>query len=118
MPSTKMRTFQPFNVGIARNFVDLAAVFEGRSLMHRTLQLPWRAPRKRTKLPGGEQSANQAGFLPKGLTPSVDGRPNFLRRSESGPFPKSGRLISVSSDISRTSPTVFRSAARRAFWIL
>lgn len=64
------------------------------------------------------KSTNQAGFLPKDLTPSVDGSPNFLRRSESEPFPKSGRLISVSTDISRTSPTVFRSAARRAFWIL
>jgi hypothetical protein len=41
-----------------------------------------------------------------------------MRRSESEPLPKSGRLIRVSSDISRTSPTVFRSAARRAFWIL
>src|SRR6267142_6856271 len=64
------------------------------------------------------KSPNQAGFLPKGLTPSVDGSPNFLRRSESEPFPKFGRLIRVSSDISRTSLTVFRSAARRAFWIL
>src|SRR6266540_3426642 len=52
------------------------------------------------------KSANQAGFLPKDLIPSVDGSPNFLRRSESEPFPKSGRLISVSSDISRTAPTV------------
>jgi OpgC protein len=31
----------------------LAAVFEGRSLLHRTLQLPWRAPRKRTNYPVG-----------------------------------------------------------------
>jgi hypothetical protein len=44
-------------------------------------------------------------------TPSVDGRPNFMRRSESEPLAKSGRLISVSSDVSRTSPTVFRPAA-------
>src|SRR4029079_17360890 len=36
-------------------------------------------------------------------TPSVYGGPNFVRRSESETFPKSGRLISVSSDISRTS---------------
>src|SRR6202022_1200171 len=41
------------------NFVDLTAVFEGRSLLHRTLQLPWRAPRKRTKLPSGELSNQQ-----------------------------------------------------------
>src|SRR5216683_5322142 len=33
--------------------------------------------------PAENKSANQVGFLPKGLTPSVDGRPNFLRRSES-----------------------------------
>jgi len=37
------------------------------------------------------KSANQAGFLPKDLIPSVDGSPNFLRRSESEPFPKYGR---------------------------
>jgi len=41
-----------------------------------------------------------------------------MRRSESEPLAKSGRLISVSSDVFRTSPTVFRSAARREFWIL
>jgi hypothetical protein len=45
------------------------------------------------------KSANQAGFLLTGRTPSVDGRPNFSRRSESEPFPKSGRLISVSSSL-------------------
>jgi hypothetical protein len=41
-----------------------------------------------------------------------------MGRSESEPLAKSGRLISVSSDVFRTSPTVFRSAARREFWIL
>src|SRR5438876_6188436 len=71
----------------------------------------------KTPRQGTNQQIRRA-FLPKDLTPSVYGRPNFLRRSESEPFPKTGRLISVSSDISRTSPTVFRSAARRAFWIL
>src|ERR1700724_3271477 len=38
-----MRTFQPFKCRDRANFVDLAAVFEGRSLLHRTLQLPWQA---------------------------------------------------------------------------
>src|ERR1700738_2442066 len=80
-------------------------------------------PRARNWTPQRAQSqlffsANQVGFLLNGLTPSVDGRPNFSRRSESEPFPKSGRLISVASDASRTWPTVFRSAVRRAFWIL
>jgi hypothetical protein len=41
----------------------LAAVFEGRSHMHRTLQLPWRTPRKRTKLPSAELSNQQSGRL-------------------------------------------------------
>jgi hypothetical protein len=43
-----------------------------------------------------------------GRTPSVDGRPNFSRSAASDPVPQSGRLISVSSDTSRTSPTVFQ----------
>jgi hypothetical protein len=38
-------------------------------------------------------------FLLSGLTPSVDGNPNFARAPASGPFPKSGRLMSVSSDL-------------------
>jgi hypothetical protein len=49
-------------------------------------------------------AVNQAGFLSNGLTASHEGKPNFLRRSESEPLPKSGRLISFSSDTSRTSP--------------
>lgn len=57
-------------------------------------------------------------LLTNGRTPWLDGRPNFSRRSESDALPKSGRLMSVSSDISRTSPTVFRSAALSALWIL
>jgi hypothetical protein len=35
-------------------------VFDGRDLLHRTLQLPWRAPRK---LPSGELSNQQSGRL-------------------------------------------------------
>src|SRR6266852_982155 len=78
MPSTKMRTFQPFNVGIERNFVALAAVFEGRSLMHRTLHLPWRAPRKRTKLPGGEQISKSGGLFAQGSNPVGRRQAQFL----------------------------------------
>jgi hypothetical protein len=42
---------------------------------------------------------NQVDFLLSGLTPSVDGSLNFARSAASDPFPKSGRLMSVSSDI-------------------
>src|SRR6266849_9988768 len=99
MPSTKMRTFQPFNVGIARNFVDLAAVFEGRSLMHRTLQLPWRAPRKRTKLPGGEQIGKSGGLFAQGSMPV---NASFRKRSSSsgvhGGLPTTGVISSPELD--------------------
>src|ERR1700676_2574354 len=68
--------------------------------------------KKKPNLPQGSRkplgSLNQVAFLFIGLTPSVDGRPNFLRRSESEPLPKSGRPISISSDIWRTSPTAAR----------
>src|ERR1700730_2773442 len=57
------------------------------------------------------KSANQAGFLPRGLTPSVDGRPSVSRRWATEAVPKSGRANNASSDISRTCPTVFRPAA-------
>ena len=47
-------------IGCMRSAIagGLAAVFEGRSHMHRTLQLPWRTPRKRTKLPSAECANN------------------------------------------------------------
>jgi hypothetical protein len=60
---------------------------------------------------------SQAGFLPRGLIPSVDGRPSVSRRWATEAFPKSGRLSNASSDVSRTSPTVFRPAANSAFFI-
>ena len=55
--------------------------------------------KKKPNLPQGWRkplgSLNQVAFLLIGLTPSVDGRPNFLRRSESEPLPKSeGRSAS------------------------
>src|ERR1700720_2376292 len=64
------------------------------------------------------KSANQAGFLPDGPTPSVDGRPSVSRRWATEAFPKSGRLSNASSDISRTSPTVWRPAATNTLRIL
>src|SRR5260370_19188544 len=51
------------------------------------------------------------GFLLSGLTPSVDGRPSVSRRWAAEVFPRSWQLSSVSSEISRTSPTVLRLAA-------
>jgi hypothetical protein len=57
------------------------------------------------------------GFGPRGLTPSVDGRPNLSRSWATEVFPKSGSASSAASDISRTSPTVFRPAANKAFSI-
>src|SRR5258708_30363238 len=51
------------------------------------------------------------GFLLSGLTPSVDGRPSVSRRWATEVFPRSWKLSSVSSEISRTSPTVLRPAA-------
>jgi hypothetical protein len=56
-------------------------------------------------------------FGTPGRTPSVDGRPNIVRNWMTDPFPKWGSLSRSSSDISRTSPTVFRPAAKSAFLI-
>ena len=61
--------------------------------------------------------ANQAGFLPTGLTPSVDGMPRVSRKWVTEAFPKSGRLSNASSDCSRTSPTILMPAANSAFLI-
>src|SRR6202035_5748704 len=63
------------------------------------------------------KSANQAGFLPDGPTPSVDGRPSVWRRWATEAFSKSGRLSNASSDISRACPTVFTPAANSASFI-
>src|ERR1700736_2223807 len=46
--------------------------------MHRTLQLPWRAPRKRTKLPGGEQSSKSGGLFAQGSNPVGRRQSQFL----------------------------------------
>ena len=40
-------------------------------------------------------AANQVGFLPKGLTPSVEGRPNVSRRCATDPFPRSWRFNNI-----------------------
>ena len=61
-----------------------------------------------------DSGADHLGFLP-GLTPEVDGSPSVSRRWATEAVPKSGRLRSASSDISRTSPTVFRPDANSAF---
>ena len=53
--------------------------------------------------------------MPNGLTPSQDARPSVSRRWATEPFPRSWKLSSVSSEISRTSPTVFRPAAANTF---
>jgi hypothetical protein len=64
------------------------------------------------------KSANQAGFLPKGLPPSVEGKPSVSRRQAIAPLPRSGKLRSLSSEVSRSSPSVFIPAALSAFRIL
>jgi hypothetical protein len=56
-------------------------------------------------------SMTPRAIKPKGVTPSHDGRPSVSRRWATEPFPRSWKLSSVSSEISRTSPTVFRPAA-------
>jgi hypothetical protein len=56
-------------------------------------------------------------LLAEGLTPSVEGGPSVSRSWATEIFPKSGRLSNAVSDISRTSPTVFRPAANKAFLI-
>src|SRR5450631_1142105 len=58
---------------------------------------------------------NQVGFLPKGLTSTVEGRPKVSRRCATDPFPRSWRLNNVASDAARISPTVFTPAVVRAF---
>ena len=50
-----------------------------------------------------------------GRTPSVDGRPSVSRRSATEPRPRSGKLSNISSDASRTLPTVLKPAAASAF---
>src|ERR1700704_4423045 len=60
---------------------------------------------------------NQAGFLLTGLTPSVDGRPKVSRRWATEVIPRAWKLSSISSDVSRTSPTVFRPADASALRI-
>src|SRR6202051_4394977 len=67
---------------------------------------------------GNCQISNQAGFLPKGLTPSHDGRPSVSRRKVTEPGPRSCRPNSVASEASRISPTVFHPTAVTAFLIL
>jgi hypothetical protein len=62
--------------------------------------------------------ANQAGFLPNGLTPSVDGRPKVPRRCATELSPQFCKLKSVAADASRISPIVFILAALSAFRIL
>jgi hypothetical protein len=54
----------------------------------------------------GSGSNTYSGYfgLVIGRTPSHVGRPNVSRSSASELFPKAGRLINVSSDVSRTSP--------------
>ena len=49
-------------------------------------------------------TSNHPGFLPKGLTPSVEGRPSVSRRWATEACPKSGRASNALPDISRTSP--------------
>ena len=61
----------------------------------------------------GQRGPIQVGFLLKGLTPSQDGRPSVSRRCETEPRPKSGKLSNISSDASRTLPTVLKPAAAR-----
>jgi hypothetical protein len=53
--------------------------------------MPWRAPAQTHKAPrwGIVKSANQAAFLPKGLTPSVEG--SLYNDSRSSPFVACGR---------------------------
>src|ERR1700724_2802875 len=55
---------------------------------------------------------------PDRSNPMVDGRPSVSRRWATEPFPKSGKLSNASSDISRTSPTVWRPAATNTLRIL
>src|SRR5258708_32150911 len=57
------------------------------------------------------QIGKSGRLLPKGLTPSHDGRPSASRRWATEAFPRSWKLSRISSDVSRTSPTVFRPAA-------
>jgi hypothetical protein len=46
--------------------------------MHRTLQQPWRAPRKRTKLPGGEQISKSGGLFAQGFNPVSRRQAQFI----------------------------------------
>jgi hypothetical protein len=52
-----------------------------------------------------------------GLTPSQEGSPNDSRRWLTELFPKSGKLNSASSEVSRPSPTVFKPANLYAFLV-
>jgi hypothetical protein len=50
-----------------------------------------------------------------GLTPSRDDRPKVSRRCVTDPDPRSGRPSNISSEASRTSPTVLKPAPDSAF---
>jgi hypothetical protein len=63
------------------------------------------------------QRERSEGFYPPGRTPSVEGRPSFSRRWAREPGPRSGKLRSVASEVSRISPTVFMPAALSALRI-
>ena len=52
-----------------------------------------------------------------GLTPSQDGSPSVSLRWATDRRPRSGRLMSISSEDSLTSPTVFKPAAASTFRI-
>jgi hypothetical protein len=58
-----------------------------------------------------ERAHLQIGFPPGDRTPSHDGSPRVSRRWASDVFPRSWKLSRVSSEISRTSPTISRPAA-------
>lgn len=51
-------------------------------------------------------------------TPSAEGRPSFSRKKARDPGPKSGKLRSVASEASRTSPIDFKPAEFKALRIL
>jgi hypothetical protein len=74
------------------------------------------------KITGGEVPPPRGGVGPFSaglpvllLTPSQEGRPNVSRRCATERRPSFGKLTNISSDASRTSPTVFKPAAASAF---
>ena len=87
--------------------------------MHRTLQLPWRAPRKRTNSPVGNcQISKSGGLFAQGSNPVGRRQSQFLAEIRERALSKIRKAEQCLVRNLAHLANGFQSAARRAFWIL